>query len=257
MTSENDSFESAWQAWRHERAQAVTAPFGLAALVATHWLDSSWQTLGDLPGRWMADAGDVVGTEIPREFTGDASGLEGGELRIRPGEQIAGAGLQLRHMQRDGVIALRILDSQASGRLSLQGIDVFPADAAWRVPGRFVPAPTEQIVEITSVDGYVREQRIAGTVEFVVDGHELALTVSGEPHALSAVFADATSGAESFHFRFLDLEPVASDGSIVVDFTRAYLPPCAFSDFYVCPLPLPGNRMPVAIRAGEKALLRA
>lgn len=257
MTSENESFESAWQAWRQERAQAVTAPFGLAALVATHWLDSSWQSLDGLPGRWMADAGDVVGTELPLAFTGDGSGLEGGELRIRPGEQIARAALQLRHMQRDGVIALRILDSQAAGRLSLQGIDVFPADAAWRVPGRFVPAPTEQIVEITSVDGYVREQRIAGTVEFMVEGQALALTVSGEPHDLSAVFADATSGTESFHFRFLDLEPVASDGTIVVDFTRAYLPPCAFSDFYVCPLPLPGNRMPVAIRAGEKALLRA
>jgi uncharacterized protein (DUF1684 family) len=257
MTSENESFESAWQAWRQERAQAVTAPFGLAALVATHWLDSSWQSLDGLPGRWMADAGDVVGTELPRAFTGDGSELEDEELRIRPGEQIARAGLQLRHMQRDGVIALRILDSQAAGRLSLQGIDVFPPDAAWRGPGRDVPAPTEQSVEITSVAGYVREQRVAGTVEFVVDGHELALTVSGEPRELSAVFADATSGAESFHFRFLDLEPVASDGSIVVDFTRAYLPPCAFSDFYVCPLPLPGNRMPVAIRAGEKALLRA
>ena len=46
-----------------------------------------------------------------------------------------------------------------------------------------------------------------------------------------------------------------ADGHVVVDFNRAYLPPCAFSDFYVCPLPPAGNRLDRPIRAGEKKVL--
>ena len=45
-------------------------------------------------------------------------------------------------------------------------------------------------------------------------------------------------------------------GRTAIDFNRAYLPPCAFSDQFVCPLPAPGNRLPVRIAAGERAARR-
>jgi uncharacterized protein (DUF1684 family) len=38
----------------------------------------------------------------------------------------------------------------------------------------------------------------------------------------------------------------------VLDFNRAYNPPCAFSPWATCPLPLPQNVLPVRIPAGEK-----
>jgi len=37
----------------------------------------------------------------------------------------------------------------------------------------------------------------------------------------------------------------------VLDFNRAYSPPCAFTDFATCPLPPAPNRLSVAIEAGE------
>ncbi|MGH8196529.1 MAG: DUF1684 domain-containing protein, partial [Woeseiaceae bacterium] len=43
------------------------------------------------------------------------------------------------------------------------------------------------------------------------------------------------------------------DGHTVIDFNKAYNPPCAFSNFATCPLPPPQNRLPLAITAGEKA----
>ena len=51
--------------------------------------------------------------------------------------------------------------------------------------------------------------------------------------------------------RFLTAAP-PRDGTVVLDFNRAYNPPCAFSPYATCPLPLPRNVLPVRIEAGEK-----
>ena len=38
----------------------------------------------------------------------------------------------------------------------------------------------------------------------------------------------------------------------MLDFNQATNPPCAFTAFATCPLPLPGNVVPVRIEAGER-----
>ena len=40
---------------------------------------------------------------------------------------------------------------------------------------------------------------------------------------------------------------------VVLDFNKAINPPCAFTEFATCPLPLKENRLPVRIEAGELA----
>jgi uncharacterized protein (DUF1684 family) len=42
------------------------------------------------------------------------------------------------------------------------------------------------------------------------------------------------------------------DGEVVLDFNKAYNPPCAFTPYATCPLPPQENRLAVAIAAGEK-----
>ena len=39
----------------------------------------------------------------------------------------------------------------------------------------------------------------------------------------------------------------------IVDFNRAYAPPCAFTPYATCPLPPPQNRMRIAVEAGDKS----
>jgi len=39
---------------------------------------------------------------------------------------------------------------------------------------------------------------------------------------------------------------------LVIDFNKAFSPPCAFTKFATCPLPPRQNRLPFAIAAGEK-----
>ena len=72
-------------------------------------------------------------------------------------------------------------------------------------------------------------------------------------HRLFLVFADRTSGKESYAAaRFLYAEYPGPDGKTVVDFNKAYNPPCAFTAFSTCPMPPPENRMDIAVVAGEK-----
>ena len=65
------------------------------------------------------------------------------------------------------------------------------------------------------------------------------------------ILRDQTSGQETYpagRFLYADL-PKA--GKVVLDFNKAYNPPCAFTAFATCPLPPPQNWMPVRIEAGE------
>ena len=45
-----------------------------------------------------------------------------------------------------------------------------------------------------------------------------------------------------------------TEHSIILDFNKAINPPCAFTEFAVCPLPPPENVLPFRIEAGEKRL---
>jgi uncharacterized protein (DUF1684 family) len=42
------------------------------------------------------------------------------------------------------------------------------------------------------------------------------------------------------------------DGYTILDFNKAYNPPCAFNTFTTCNLPPPENRLELDIKAGEK-----
>lgn len=50
----------------------------------------------------------------------------------------------------------------------------------------------------------------------------------------------------------LEAHDAGEDGGTLLDFNKAYSPPCAFNDFSTCPVASPRNRLPVRIEAGEK-----
>jgi len=236
--SESD-IRDPWTAWHEARMRVVTEPHGIAALVATHWLSPDPQTLEGLDGSWWLDGAAIVGDE----FTID----EGGEVIVGP--------LLLRHFRRDDQIALRVFDPDAPTRAAVADIDTYMPDEAWILKGHFTAAPEGAAVDLAEIDGYVESTALAGTVSVEIDGTTVELLATGSRTQLEVVFQDATSGSGTYRFRFLKLRADHSDGPLEVDFNRAYLPPCAFADFYVCPLPPAQNRLPMAVPAGEKTVV--
>lgn len=238
--SDESEFLEGWRRWHVARERVALAPHGLAALVATHWLSETPQRLGGLKGSWRVVGEDIVGDE----FT------------IEPGGEVLLGDRLLRHMQREDDIALRVLDPAAPTRTTLAGIDTWAPDPAWRLTGRFEPADAGATIAIDAIDGHRSDQVFAGTISTQIDGTEVHFEATGPQTGMQVVFSDATSRAENYRFRFLTVRAEAGAGEVELDFTRAYLPPCAFADFYVCPLPPTANRLTVPVRAGEKALVR-
>ena len=100
--------------------------------------------------------------------------------------------------------------------------------------------------------GVGRDKIIPGDIRFTIDGVEYSPSAYREGRALMMVFSDATSGESTYSVgRFLMMAP-NTDGTITLDFNKAYLPPCAFSYNFNCPMPPAENRFDFAVLAGEK-----
>ncbi|MFO6451409.1 MULTISPECIES: DUF1684 domain-containing protein [unclassified Aeromicrobium] len=237
----DDTARRSWQDWRAQRLVAVTAPHGVAALTTTTWLGEDPATVPGLPGTWYA-SGDVV------------RGLDDDEVVVPVGGSAPFGDVELRAILRGGHVGLRVFDPAAPTRTSLRDIDAFDHRPEWVVTGSFTPAVAGTGLEVEHVDGATTEDPLAGTVRVRIGGHEadlVAFPSAARPGGLQIVFADATNGTRTQQFRFLETAPPAADGSVDLDFNRAHLPPCAFSDHYLCPLPPTANRLPVPVDAGE------
>jgi hypothetical protein len=102
------------------------------------------------------------------------------------------------------------------------------------------------------VTGDVSDEPLLGTAHFHFGDRSAWLrAVPTDEGRLWFLFADSTNETTTYPSgRFLVAE-LPMNGRAVLDFNRAYNPPCAFTAFATCPLPPPGNRLPFPIEAGE------
>lgn len=256
--SERSGFLEQWQHWHDAREEELRTPHGWLSLTALHWLGRSPERFDGLPGRWWHDDEGIWfepgGAQVlldgvaigERRLVGDAAGasvgvLTTGERRL----ELIGRGAGNR--------GVRVRDPHAATRTSFAGVPTFAVDPGWRIVARYAPLAAAEKVAVGSASERVQHERtLIGHATFTYEGAEHTLAVSGG-HAVSIAFRDATSGRESFGLlRQLPVEPSA-DGTVVLDFNRAANPPCSFTDYGTCPLPPPGNVLPFAVTAGEKA----
>jgi uncharacterized protein (DUF1684 family) len=162
--------------------------------------------------------------------------------------------LRMYVIKRGARLGIRLKDLNSEAARNYAGPIFFPIDMTYRVTGTFVSSDGKKTVDVPNVLGDVTPTPIPGEVHFKLNGQELTLTaLSGDPtKGVSFVIGDLTSKTETYPGgRFLDTDPVV-DGKVVLDFNRAYNPPCAVTAYATCPLAPKENRLPVAISAGEK-----
>lgn len=258
-----------WKHWRDDRVVAARAPHGPLALTGTHWLAdlASGGGIPGVPGRWQATGDCVTLTAVRHDgLEVDHTALDG-QVTICPDTAakpslVTHGGRQLLLILREGEYAVRVFDPASPARTSFAGIDAFDYDPAWALPAVFTPYAEARTVQVPNADGKERGLGLAGTVAFTVPatagGGSYTLHVSqgqsGGP--LNATFRDGGSGRDgAFPFRFVNLPAPAADGSTVLDLNRAYLPPCAFADHFICPFPPPGNSLTVPVLVGERQVL--
>jgi uncharacterized protein (DUF1684 family) len=266
--------------WQRERARRLTADGGWLTVAGLAWLKPGQNSFGSDPKC------DVV---LPAHAAPPQAGvfvLEGSQVRVEvragvavtlgdkpvtrtPLKSDAGGtapdvlslgALTMQIIDRGGKLGVRVKDMKSPARAKFKGLRYFPIEPRYRVVARFVPHPTPVTLNIPTVLGTVESMPSPGyatfdlpEAEFLGAPQPLRLDAVLEPGEtdLFFIFRDATSGKTTYGAgRFLYAAPPA-DGKVVLDFNRAYSPPCAFTPHATCPLPPPNNRLPVAIEAGE------
>lgn len=260
--------------WHQERKDSLLKADGWTSLVGLHWLELKAHYLGSSPASGIKLAVGparlgMVKQEDGRVFFTPESGLA---LTLNDEPLKGRVEFMSDHDETPGVIGfdegkgklslikrgdrfgLRVKHADAPSRLHFTGLDYWPADEGWKIQGKFVPHPPGKTMPIVDIIGTTSDAPNPGAVEFQRDGKAYRIEAMGEPSGeLFLVLADRTSGHGSYPAgRFMDTPAPDAQGNVVLDFNRAYSPPCAFTSFATCPLPPPENRLDLAITAGEK-----
>jgi uncharacterized protein (DUF1684 family) len=264
------------EAWRASRLERLTADDGWLTVVGLHWLRDGFNRIGSNPGYEVPLQADglppLVGTlSIEDDGRVFLRTLPNAEARVNgepaleailktdaqgPPDVVDVGRFRLFIIDRDGRLAVRVKDRNAPARRDFKGIEYFPIDPNFRVTARFEAYDTPTEVQIPTVVGTPTTMLAPGLLHFSIGGDGLSLEPYLEDVAHESyfvIFRDRTSGTTSYGGgRYLSIPSAGDDGTTVIDFNRAYNPPCVFTDHATCPLPTARNSLPIAIEAGER-----
>jgi len=258
--------------WRVERLERLKAPYGYLSLAGLFWLTEGSSSIGS------AADNDLVFPATAAQHIGKLQTSEQGVVLVvdsdadvrfeeRPVRSILIADdttdnpVTLTHgslawtiIKRDGRFALRLRDFEHPAIAAFPPLEYFPIDPALRVTATLHRYDEPRVVNVdTVIEGLGYHPESPGIVVFEINGttHELEAYASGD--SLFYVFGDATTGRETYPAgRFVYSAVPGEDGKTVLDFNKAYNPPCAFNAFATCPVASPRNRLAIRIEAGEK-----
>ena len=243
--------------WRAARVARLTAPTGWLSLIGLEWLNEGANRVGSAADNVIVlKAGPAhLGTVTLAPDGGLHLALDPASGATVDGKAVTEAALvDDMHAAADAEPT-----TDAESRRHFLGIDYFPIDDAWRIEADWVPFTPPHDLAMGSVIGTIDTVKVPGKAVFRRDGHTFELLpYQEEPGGeLFFVLADRTSGKETYgaaRFLYAALPAGGLDhpGKVVLDFNKAYNPPCAFTSFATCPLAPPENRLDVAITAGEK-----
>ena len=276
MSLPSPEYAAQFEAWRRRRIERLVGEDGWLTLMGFYWLSEGDNPVGADP------ASAVVLPAGTPEHSGSIR-VEGGRALYQPeGEAIPTAdgrpvidpmalrsdvadeptvlefgSVRFHVVERGGRLAVRVRDRGNPARRTLRPIPAFPLDPAWRFEARFERYDPPRRLPFVSVLGTVEPEISPGAVVFEAAGRPLRLDPILERGETDywIVFGDLTNGQETYAGGRFVYVPPPSGGRTILDFNRAYNPPCVFTPHSTCPLPPPQNRLPIRVEAGEKTYL--
>jgi uncharacterized protein (DUF1684 family) len=272
------SYEQELEQWKAKRLASLKSEEGWLSLIGLFWLKEGENRFGSDPTGQIvlpeSKAPQHAGTlrlaagKVTLEANPDAKIISKGQpvvtLELQSDEGGAPTlldmgSLSFNVVKRGERLGLRVRDRENPARAAFKGTDYYPADRKWVVNARFEPYQPPKRVPILNVLGMETEETSPGLLAFEVDGRPYKLEALKEQGSeqFFIIFADQTNKTETYAAgRYLYADPPGADGSVTLDFNRAYSPPCAFTKYATCPLPPPQNRLALRVEAGERYLGR-
>ncbi len=228
-----DAARAAYPEWRAWRLASVAGPTGNLSLIETRWLAPGDETTTE--DALAGQPASVVATPLQR------GNLDTGEPER----------------------GIRLWDADSPAIRAFETITAFPFDPDWVIEAEFTPVSTERTVPFEHIrdNGSTRDLVVPGDITFTRDGLDYSLSAFDDDGTLLLVFGDASNGAAGpegtyASGRFLFVRRIDDDPRrVVLDFNRAFVPPCGFSGQYNCPLPPRNNRFGRVVSAGEKQVV--
>ena len=258
------------EAVRERRRQAVVGPQGNLALVNTQWITGDpgvAQPVWGVRGLWAPLPRGVSGLRLSATAEDDIrvdGELVDGTVIVAGMDAFAPSSIRFSGALTGTIIAgeggeyaLRVWDARSDAIRDFGTIEAFPYNPDWVVEATFEPIVGGGEVTIAHLrdEGATRQKALPGDICFTRDGVEYRLAAFQDGATMLLVFGDATNGVLTYSMgRFLRVSP-RDDGTLSLDFNRAYLPPCAFSHNFNCPIPPDRNRFTIPIEAGERNVL--
>jgi uncharacterized protein (DUF1684 family) len=267
--SPDAAYMQAFEKWKADQTEDLKANW--LPLTGLFWLKPGVNTFGSDAGNSMifpkgpghAGEFDLEGKEVTVKLLPDAHATIAGRVattaKLDPDTsghvtRVEMGSLHFHVIVRGERVGIRVQDVDSQAARDFKGMMFFPLDLTYRVTATWVPSDGKTTVEIPNVLGDVTKTPVAGVLQFKVNGQALRLTPLGgdAQKGFFIVFNDLTAKGDTYPGgRFLDTPPVVN-GTVKLDFNRAYNPPCAVTPYATCPLAPKENRLAVAIPAGEK-----
>jgi uncharacterized protein len=279
--------DSSWQKdlaeWRKQYVLDLLKPDGWLSLTGLEWLQPGDNSLGSAADNTIHLAagspahlailhleGEIVTLNPPRGgfppgFLVAGSPATQQPLRTEPNNDkvsphLTVGTLNMYVIRREAHFALRIKDSHSPGILGFHGLKLYPPDAAYNVTAKWIPYSPPKTITLATLVGTNYDQPVPGTAEFTLGGKTFRLEPVQEDPAVAKLFfilrdttsATTTYGACRFLYTGFPTNGLDKSGELVLDFNRLENPPCAYTPFSTCPLPPPGNRLPIALPVGEQ-----
>lgn len=278
QSAENTTYVKEIQDWRKDREQRLRADNGWLTLVGRYPLKAGANTFGAgknndvvFPPTLEAIRPELLGSfDVDPERKRVTLNLADGVSMVSGDQSFTGTRvmgtatdkrdwvglgrLSMHLIARDGKYILRLADNESPVRSKFPGCFWYQPDEAYKVEAKFVRYPEGKTLSIVNIIDEVSQQPCPGYAEFELHGEMHRLDAIKEGDGLFFVFRDSTAGDTTYRpARFLDIDKQpAPDETFILDFNRAYNPPCAFSDYTTCPLPPKQNILKIRIDAGEK-----
>ena len=264
------SYKSQVERWQRERLAALTADDGWLTVAGLFWLKEGTNTVGTAPENDIVlpkgSAREALGRFIFHNSVTSFEADPGNEVTVN-GKTVRSATLkpdlsgtpdliQIRALtmfviERGSRFGIRLKDKNSELREKFTGLKYFPIDERYRVKAKFVAYNPPRKIKVPNILGDISNEPCPGYAEFSFNGHAYRLEPIVEDGLLFFIFKDQTSGKETYPAGGFFYAEMSNNGEVILDFNKAFNPPCAFTPYATCPLPPAQNHLPLRIEAGE------
>ena len=266
-------YERAIEQWRSDRITRLKAPRGWPSLTGLYWLQEGSNFMGSASGagiRFPAGMPDTVGSiilehgavtqQLNRALEGQVSrddtlALSEGPVSADGGPYLFGLNSVFwTVLSRGDKFAVRMWDTTHAARQELVSIPHYPVQQKWQVEAQFIEADSGTTIMLDDITGMTRSFDVAGKLHGShQDTNFTLLALPAGEKELFLIIEDFTTDLETYSGgRYLYIPRPGDGEKTTIDFNKAFLPPCAFTEFATCLLAPEENALQFWVRAGEK-----